>query len=246
MFIGKIGEQSPELKISAINRSAAQKNEAITGIKKEDQERDIAAISPVGKKQSRIEQLMKQKQNLMDIRDEKIASAAENGQDIKQDLDEYEKQLRELDEQIAQLQNEPQEGVKNTEDESGIYQNPKTKEEAERDQIMQLTELASGSGQAEILSSVKDKLDRTVAVLESEIKSGYGNIETKLHDISELESRSRTLTEELGEKLHEANTTVSDMREAAPVEDKVSAEDNISAEDMLNAKAYAADDIGAL
>lgn len=59
---------------------------------------------------------MKQKQNLMDMRDEKIASAAENGQDIKRDLDEYEKQLSELDKQIAQLQREPQEDVKNAED----------------------------------------------------------------------------------------------------------------------------------
>lgn len=226
MYIGKISEQSADLKVSAINRSAANKNEEITGIKKEEI-RDVVAISPVGKKQTRIEQLMKQKQNLMELRDSKIANAAESGQNIQKDLDEYEQQLKDIDEQIAKVQTESQDDVKGEDSETGIYENPRTAETAQQEQMIQLTELAASRDKAAMISSVKDKADGEIAVLKSEVKSGYGNIEKKLEDISALETQSEELTGDIANILEETNASLSDMREAVSEDDKAEETNNM-------------------
>lgn len=216
MMIGKVGLQNNGICVSAINKSASHKNEAITGKKRE--ERLTAIISPAGKRDSMLQQLMKQKQNLTNRMSELTASSLEKGTDIKDKMDEYHKQLDALDEQILKLQMQQEDDKKDSET-SGIYEKPKTKEEIEAQRMNNIMNLASGSGQADVIYSAKNRLDGETNVLKSEIKTGYGNIESKLEKVAELESKSTDLIAEIGERLADANNEASDSQNNAEKSD---------------------------
>ncbi len=205
MFIGKTGNQNTGLNISAINRSAAYKLEAAGSRKEQEKRTDVAAISPAGKNQSMIGQLMKQKEFLQDRKQSLLDSAAEKGTEgINEQLKEYEKQMKELDEQITRLQTEQADDIGSEDDNTGrIYEKPKTKEEDQMDQLNNIAELSANSSQAEVIASVQDRLDGRASVLKAEIKTGNGNIEKKTKEAAELESRSSQLTSQIAEKLHE-------------------------------------------
>lgn len=217
MFIGKMDGQTSGINIQAINRSAAQK----AGKSPEEAasragQNDTLSLSPAGKKQSLIDQLMKQKEFLEERKQSFMDQASENGSPSMEQLKEFEKQLKNIDEQIAQLQSEQMSETEETEEdkEGIIYEKPKTKEEAETQQIAQLTSMASNMEQAEVISSVKDQVDGRTRVLKAEIKSGNGNIESKIEEAAKLTSQSQQLTADMAEKVQETNAS---MAEAEPV-----------------------------
>lgn len=214
MNISTLSSNAGGLNIQSINRSAAMKNEVLNGIKAETPRTDVAAISPAGKKQSMIEQLMKQKEYLQERKQSLIDSAAENGTtDLNQQLKEYEQQMKDIDEQITKLQTEDRE-KKESDDTTGmIYEKPKTKEEVEADQLNGLTALSSGTDQTEVLSSVKGKLDGQINVMTAEFHSINGSTESKLEKISELKSRSQKISSDIAEKLGDSLDSISSRNE---------------------------------
>lgn len=214
MNISTLSSNAGGLNIQSINRSAAMKNEALNGIKAEKKGTDVAAISPAGKKQSMIEQLMKQKEYLQERKQSLIDSAAENGTtDLEQQLKEYEQQMKDIDEQITKLQTEDKE-KKESDDTTGmIYEKPKTKEEVQTDQLNGLTALSNGTDQTEVLSSVKGKLDGQIKVMSAEVHSMNGSTESKLEKISELKSRSQKISSDIAEKLGDSLDSISSRNE---------------------------------
>lgn len=216
MYIGKLSASSGELHIQSINHSAALRNQALSGKKEENPRTDVIAVSPAGKKQSLIEQLMKQKEFLQERKQSLLNSAAENGASgIDLQLKEYEQQMKDLDQQITKLQTEDMEDKK-PEDKTGtIYEEPKTKEDIQKEQLGDLTALANGTDQAEVITSAKNQIEGRIKVLSSEIQSGYGNTSSKIEKITKLESRSEKLQSEIAEKLGDSMNSISAIAENA-------------------------------
>ena len=212
MMIGKIGSGNTTLPAAAINQSVAHKNEALYG-KSGKNERIQAVISPLGKKQNLIQQLMKQKQELTDRMNSLSADENDTGINIQDQMKEYQKQLEELDKQIYELQSEKQEDTKKEQsNESGIYDKPKTKSEADAEKLNTIAALAFNLDQAETIQSVKNQLDGRTRVLNAEVKTGNGNIEAKLEEISELETKSSGLAEEVSGKIVDTSRSINQIR----------------------------------
>lgn len=208
MYIGKLGTQSNNLNITSINRSAQAKCQELYGKNQDEEDTDVVTLSPAGKDQSMIKQLMNQKEFIQERKQSLLESDGESDSESMNDkLKEYDEQLEAIDEQIAQLQtNDVEETESDTDAETGyIYDKPKTKEEAQTEQLSAITELSSGVSQAEVISTVKDHIDGRISVLKSEIESTNGNIAQKIEDVSELQSRSDSLVSQTAEKLGEIN-----------------------------------------
>lgn len=238
MYIGTMSKSSGGLNIQSINHSAAKKNEALNGIKAERSKTDMIAVSPAGKKQSMIEQLMKQKEALQEKKATLMNSAAENGTSgLEQQLKEYEQQMKDIDQQIIQLQSEDKDD-KETEDGTGkIYEKPKTKEEMEKDQLNNLTALTSGTDHAKVITSVKNQIDGQRKVWDTEVHSMNGSTASKLEKISHLESQSKKLSSEIAQKLGDSLDTISkrneDTEKLAKEVDTVETNQSLSSTDSL-------------
>ena len=88
-----------------INQSAAAKNGRSGSAASQEARRDLALISPQGKQGSLIDTLMKQKMSILEQKDSLISSAQKDGksmESIKSQLEAYEKQLKDVDQQISQ------------------------------------------------------------------------------------------------------------------------------------------------
>lgn len=217
MYIGKMETQPAKINIASINRSAHEKYQALYGKNKEKEQTDDVRISPAGKKQSMLKQLMNQKQFIMDRKQSMLDSDQASGSDsMNEKLKEYEKQLKAIDEQIAQLQSDkPDEAESDSNDQTGtIYKKPKSKEEAQSEQLNEITKLSSGVSQTEVISSVKDHIDGKIKVLKSEIESSYGNTKQKIEDVGRLQSQSDQLAVQKSEKLGEINIAASTQSES--------------------------------
>lgn len=218
MYIGKMETQPAKINIASINRSAHEKYQALYGKNKGKEQTDDVKISPAGKKQSMLKQLMNQKQFILERKQTMLDSDQGNGTDsMNEKLKEYEKQLKAIDEQIAQLQtDEPDDAKSDSNDQTGtIYKKPKSKEEAQSEQLNEITKLSSGVSQTEVISSAKDHIDGKIKVLKSEIESGYGNTKQKIEDVGRLQSQSDQLAAQKSEKLGEINMTASTKTETA-------------------------------
>lgn len=214
MYIGTMNKSAGGLNIQSINHSAAKKNEALNGIKAERSKTDMIAVSPAGKKQSMIEQLMKQKEALQEKKATLMNSAAENGTSgLEQQLKEYEQQMKDIDQQILQLQSKDKDEKESEDNPGKIYEKPKTKEEMEMDQLDNLTALTSGTDHAEVITSAKNQIDGQIKVWSAEVHSINGSTASKLEKISQLESQSKKLSTDIAQKLGDSLDTISKRNE---------------------------------
>lgn len=218
MYIGKMETQSTKINIASINRSANNKYEAIYGKSKESEKTDEVSISPAGKKQGMLKQLMDQKQRILEQKQSMLNSDQANGSENMNDkLKEFEMQIKAIDDQISQIQaDESDKSEPYFIDETGkIYKKPISKEDAQAEQMSAITKLSSGVSQAEIISSAKDMIDGKINVLKSEIKQGYGNTDQKIEAASRLQSRSDQLVAKTSEKIGEANKAAAVLSNSA-------------------------------
>lgn len=201
MFVNSISQNHQLFHVGAVNRSIAKQTEAVTR-KKPEHNQDRVDISPQGKKQSMIEQLMKQKQELIDRKNELMAKSAKTGQSMESQIQQYEKQIAELDQQISDLQTSEQDDKK-AEKQSLQPKEPKTEEEIRKEKMNVLSQIANSGNGMNIISSVKDKVDGKIHVLQAEIETEHGNIEAKVEKVSVLEQKSNDLARQLSQKTGE-------------------------------------------
>ncbi|ADL06368.1 hypothetical protein Closa_3853 [[Clostridium] saccharolyticum WM1] len=213
MYIGKLNGPMPALNINAINRTVAKQEEVLYGKKKEKENEDKVTISPIGKKQSMIELLMKQKDLLREQKQTMMDSAAETGIDIASQLKEYQKQMDEIDSQIAELQAKQMEESESESSDGKIYDKPKTKEEAQLQQLNGISALSVEQEQVKAIYQEKGHLDGAVKVLKSEIRSGNGNIEAKSQKAAALFGRSQSVSSQVGSKLEDIQESISDVND---------------------------------
>lgn len=121
---------------------------------------DKVILSSGGRKQSMLETLMKQRQELIDQK--QSINQGENGTDLKSHSEEYDKRIAALDEMIAQVEAQQEEVSKES---SGIYERPKTTEQqAQAEKAKRLMDIAAVHDQAQALLGLRtDMLARTNA-----------------------------------------------------------------------------------
>ena len=167
---------------AAINRSIQNKlGNKVT-------EQDNAVISPQGKMMQMIEQLQKQKENIIQRKNEFINKAEESGLDgdtIKAMQDVYEQQITQIDDQISQLYAQQTEDTikQDNENDAGIYHKKDiTKEEANIEKMQNISEIENDISNAEKVYSIQEKTQNQISIKE-------GHINTSELRIDNLESK---------------------------------------------------------
>lgn len=183
----------------AINMSAANK----TGARLEDRQKDQAAISPLGKAGNLLNNLMKQRQDILDRKNELMNKALEDGsspESVQAEMETYNQLLKDLDDQISKATAD--QATKQAEKEEEKKQEPMTKEEYMANRLNSVVDLSADVEKAETIQSIKGKLDGTVRVLKSEVaQDGSRTTPQKLERISNLERKSRELMDSLSQHL---------------------------------------------
>lgn len=232
--------QNQIFNVYRINQSAVQKNGKVGDASAEKGRKDMAFISPQGKRESLIETLMKQKMNIMEQKDDLISSAKKEGksmESIKSQLEVYEKQLKDIEDQISKAMTKEMEkqAEKKKKDE------PKTEQEIENERLANVMDLSLGLQKAEMVSSVKARVDEEAHVLKSEIELD------KLHDPSEetskemitekegqladLEQKSNELLSDIGEIIGETVEKAEEQNEDVISKEKEDKEETIAFQD---------------
>ncbi len=172
-------------------------------------DRDTVEISLFGQNNSRIKYLMEQRQSLLERKNEWLQSAMEKGEDVKSlrdMLDSYEEQMKELDQQISQeMARQNREQLDKAQQAAKKEEEPKTKEEIEQERMASLMALSSGISQAETVQSSQTRIDGEARVLESEIKMDKGRTgdteitAKKEEQLARLQAKAAELTSAAGE-----------------------------------------------
>lgn len=138
---------------------------------------DRATFSPQGKLMSMIENLTKQKQTIIDRKNELVENTLKNGgkvDDIKDQLKNYGKQLADLDKQIAGLYAQQAKACVEPDDKkkSGKAGPDKTEDQRETERLSSLANAADGIRTAEKISAVQDRIEGEMHVKEAEVSQG--------------------------------------------------------------------------
>ena len=192
-------------------------------------DRDTVTISFLGQNSnSRIRNLMEQKQSLLERKNQWVNSALENGQDIKSIhdmLESYEEQLNELEQQISQEMARQNSGQPEKAQSSKKNNEPKTKQAIEQERISNLAELSSGMSQIRTVQSSQTQVEGEARVLESEIKMDKGRmgdteiIAKKEEKLAQLQQKAAELTANTVKISREINEKISET-DAPRVQEK--------------------------
>ena len=239
MRLAGIGANNGIFNAAAINQKISRLHNdetAQAGPVIQQADRDFVFISPQGKKQSIIRQLMDQKQLIQESRDAELKRGLEGGYVNQDKIDEYDQQLEMLDKQIAEAAAKQfEEDGEETGSASAADNKVMTEEEYEKRKMMDIMNLSSGVEQAETVASAKVKMDGEARVLKAEIKSDGGSAsESKMERLKEIEARSSALLEQAGEKIADINENAAESKSNVnvPTEDDIAEEkaDTLSAE----------------
>ena len=206
MNINSIGRNN-FFNFARVNQSVSIKSENnsnIGGI--QAGRKDSVSISPMGKAMSVIESLMKQKERINERKNELIGKTLENGGDInsiKSQLESYELQLESVDEAISDIMSQEMED-QNNESKNYSKTEPKTQENVEQQQFSNLLTMSSDIEKAEIISSVKTKLENVL----SSLLSSDAPSKATLEKASQIGERIENITPMIFEKLASVNDKI--------------------------------------
>ncbi len=171
---------------------------------------DFAVISQKGKAMSVVERLMKQKDFIRECKDSLLERMVDKesgycSSEIAKKIEEYEKQLDSIDEEIAkELAKPADEKEEGREDHIYKRKEPLTKHEMNNKKMAEITEMSAKLDQSERMDSVKDRMEGEKNVLEAELKSG--DSERKRQRIAEIEDRTVKLEAESGKIKYQIST----------------------------------------
>jgi archaellum component FlaC len=208
------------INIGYINKSSGQKSQTD---KNEKQEKSYSvSISPLGKRNNLINGLMKQRQVIVENKNELINTALKNGDgmdSIKTQLENYDKLLDDIDKQLIQISTESAE-QKTKKTEAANNQDTQTDEETQTESIESIIGLSSDLSQMRTVSSVKTRIDDEIGSLKTEIKldeSRGGASGLKKERLSDLEKKSSGIAAKLNENLADINEDLRSRRDTHTV-----------------------------
>lgn len=194
------------------------------------EQKDSVRISPMGRKNSMIESFVKQRQSIIEQKEKLTSSTLEKGgtlDSIKSQLESFDEQIKNLDQQIAKSMAEQ---TKKQEEEKkvDIYSKPKTKEEVENERLTNIVSHSSDLRQAQVISSVKAKVDAESRILKAEIKTGNGPIESKKVQVKELDQQSANLASQVSEKLTKLAENITENNQSQVIPEDTDKKDKSS------------------
>lgn len=149
-------------------------------------------------RQQKVENLMNQKQSLLERKNELLSqtSESEKGKKLIQNiLDTYEEQIKSLDQQISkEMMSQPEKKE----------EKPKTKQDLEREKITDLVTLSSTFTKTKAVRAAQTQVEGEARVLESEIKTDKGRlgdsegIAKKEERLVQLKQRATKIASEAG------------------------------------------------
>lgn len=226
--------QNNSINVHRINQSVEKQKGVVQGMVG-CLKRDTVSISPKGKVASFIDNLMKQKIEILERKNSFVASAVEKGQSmdaIRSQVELYDEQIKNIDKQIAEMttQQMKQEAEKN-EPKTTESSRPKTEQEIQNEKLANITKLSTGLEKIEAVDSAKTRVDGDIGVLKSEIEldkmyssgtqGSMDMIAKKEAQLAEKEAKSMTLTVEIGEQLVETSEKVKENNDQAMETGKV-------------------------
>lgn len=229
MFI-QSNQQHTFFNAARINYNLAKQNPAQQQKAQEQQEnlRRDSAIFSQNKPMSLVENLMQQKQQILERKNELISSTLERGNElssIEGQLDSYDEQLKNMDTQISQAIADQMKD-KTDEDKTAQQQKPKTKEEVQQAQLASLTNISTSLEQAKLISSVQRTLDGEKNVLAAEIKLDKDAApQSKFDRMAEIEQQSAQLNNQIADRLVNVADKVEQQQKDATKVEKKEAED---------------------
>lgn len=218
-----IGMQNNHLNIRNINNGDLNQKQSI--IKNSDlrEQKDTVSISRLGKANSLVELLMKQKQKIIESKNELVGRTLEEGGNIgsiKSQLESFEEQLKNINEQIAQTMAE-QIKQQNEEQKKMEYKKPKTEEEVQTEHFNSIVNLSLSLDKTQVVSAVKTKTDGEARILETEIKLDESRGKAsriKKERLADLKKQSANLTTQINENLIKMNEEMKDRNDNRLVE----------------------------
>jgi hypothetical protein len=174
------------------------------------------------KRNNILENLMKQKENLMNNKNALRERCLQNDEDprtIKEKLQSIDKQIEEIDKQVSELQLEEQRKAIGTEDKNKKGKNSKQKSNKDYPNVMKtaylmdsVLNLSTDLKKAKALSSQKNLISGEARVLDFEIQidinRGINPIAKKKY-LAKMKDNIEKITEKLGNHLKDVNTKIS-------------------------------------
>lgn len=240
-------KQSNITNVHRINQSIAARNSnSGSGQISKAERKDSVTISHQGKRNNLLENLMKQKANIIDQKNSLISSTLEKGgtlDTIKVQLENCDEQMKNVDDQIAEVMakemEKQTEKLKNQDDGK-----PKTEEEIQNERLIDITNLSSDLKQTQVICSVQARVDDGTRVLKSEIeldKTRAGSspgakemIAKKEATLAEMQQKSLNLTAQISGKIADVVEKISDInkpQEIVPSEETENAAAEVNSAD---------------
>ncbi|OOB80404.1 MAG: hypothetical protein BEN19_05100 [Epulopiscium sp. Nuni2H_MBin003] len=198
------------------------------------------SISSQGKAMSMIDSLNKQKSELLDNKNELIASTLANGDDlssIEDQLDMYEEKLLLIEEQIATKRQEQQEEkMAEREEKLKAYAKPQaTNEDSMSNRLMSISSMATTLDQAKANFATKKDMENQASILETQAKNSSGSAKTqKLEEASKLTSQASNITSDITQTLSSTNETIKQDNETTNQDNETTNQDNESNTETIN------------
>ncbi len=205
---------------------------------------DKSVISPQGKAMQMIEQLQKQKETIIQRKNEFLTNAEESGLDgdtVKAMKDLYDKQLEQIDEQISQIYSSQMKEASEEKEKSGVYSKKDVlNEQSDIEKLNSISQAANKISQAEMVHGMAEKSENKISIKESEIhtselridnlesaklidnslsvedaiKNEQAKIAEKRNEINELDRQFMSLNNIHGGLINDANDEMEDTEES--------------------------------
>ena len=224
----KIFNSKSVINSTAINRSVNNDLNSQSNQIRNRNTKDSITISAQGKKQSLVEQLMKQKQELIDKKNDLKYGLDENGNRKfdNERLSNYEEQIKVIEEQINQIQlkdsnNLNESNNKNNSNNNNIINSDKNsininklqqsdeeKQNIENQNLAKISSIALSNEFVQKLSSMKNNLNGEANVLSNEINLDAARgifSESKMSKLVDLKINSMKIMSDIGQTLNNTN-----------------------------------------
>ncbi len=190
---------------------------------------DTLSISPQGQAMSNVNNLMKQKLELTESKNELISNALENGEDmslIEDKIKSYDEKIANIDAQIASSMTKDMETTfekqKKAAEEAAAEAEkniPKTEEEVNQQKLNNMFSFASDLDQIELSQSIKSNAENQANILETQAKYSSSGSEEKLQEAAELDAVAASMDAQIGDKLNDVNARVANTNGQTVVEE---------------------------
>ncbi|MCB2308125.1 hypothetical protein LGL08_08070 [Clostridium estertheticum] len=241
---------------SSLNTSPASKDNIVKTEKSNNIKKNRNSSLGGTNKNKILDQLMKQKQNLTDSKNDLVDRALKSGESIssiKDKLENIDSQIKKIDAQISKIQMEDQRKLldndeknketKKTKEKSKTHSSNNTKTDVVCDQMDSLLNLSGNLAKIQVLSSEKKSMTGETKVLESEIKLDIGrglNPIAKKKQVAKLADQMDNIAENIGNNLNTINNGLKDIREKSTFNEVIDKNQqnknnvNIKGEDRLS------------